>query len=144
MNKDRYDLPCNIAQTLNLIGDRWTMLIIHEILVGQTTFNEIKKALKGLSSKLLSDRLKHLEESGLIVSDLYSEHPPRYRYTLTDSGQELESVFHAMIHWGSRNLDKCYKKLTHASCGHEVDLAYYCPHCEKNVQDLKAAPIPPG
>jgi len=59
--KSRYNLPCNIAQSLNIIGDRWTLLIIHEIFVGQTTFNNIKKALDGLSSNLLSERLKYLE-----------------------------------------------------------------------------------
>ncbi|WP_019537446.1 winged helix-turn-helix transcriptional regulator [Paenibacillus ginsengihumi] len=137
MSKDRYDLPCNIAQTLNIIGDRWTLLIIHEMMIGRTTFNEIKKSLTGLSSKLLSDRLKYLEEAGLIVSALYSEHPPRYRYKLTESGEALETVFNSLIYWGRHHLPKCYKKLIHASCGHEVDISYHCPHCQTNVDDLK-------
>ena len=85
--KERYDLSCNIAQSLNIIGDRWTLLILHELLVGRETFSEIKHHLKGISSKLLSDRLKYLEEAGLLESTLYSAHPPRYRYRLTDSGR---------------------------------------------------------
>lgn len=139
--KDRYDLPCNIAQTLNIIGDRWTLLIIHEILTGNTTFNEIKKALAGISSRLLSERLKFLEESGLISSRLYSEHPPRYEYTATESAKDLEQVFHAIILWGRRHLQKCYKKLVHSDCGHEVEIAYFCPHCQQNVTDVQTAEI---
>ncbi|GBF76297.1 transcriptional regulator [Paenibacillus sp. 598K] len=141
--KARYDLPCNIAQSLNIIGDRWTLLIIHEVLVGRTTFNEIKKALPGLSSKLLSERLKYLEAQGLLASVLYSEHPPRYHYQLTDSGRDLEDVFHALVLWGRRNLQKCYKKLVHRSCGHEVTIAYHCEHCQRQVEDVAVTELAP-
>lgn len=136
--KDRYDLPCNIAQTLNLIGDRWTLLILHELLIGRTTFSEIKKELKGLSSKLLSDRLKYLEEAGLLSAALYSAHPPRYTYTLTESGLALETVFHAFLLWGREHLPKCYKKLVHVKCGHEVRLVCYCDECNE-IADRTAA-----
>ena len=139
--KETYKLPCNIAQTLNLIGDRWTLLIIHEILIGNCTFNEIKKALNGISSNLLSERLKNLEDQGLITSSLYSEHPPRYKYTLTESGQELEIIFNAMIIWGKNNLDKCYKKMVHSTCQHEVEITYYCPHCQKITDDIEVIPL---
>lgn len=141
MKESRYDLPCNIAQTLNIIGDRWTLLVLHEILAGRTTFNEIKKELRGISSNILSDRLKHLEHSGLVISSLYSEHPPRYEYTLTESGHELEGVFNAIILWGRNNLEKCYKKIIHAECKHEVEIAYYCPYCQKNVDELEIVEI---
>ena len=122
--KTRYNLPCNIAQSLNIIGDRWSLLIVHEILNGQNQFNEIKKALPGISSNLLSERLKYLEKQGLIRSDLYSDHPPRYQYTITKSGQELETVFNALIIWGSNHLQKCYKKLIDPETGDEVEIAY--------------------
>ena len=104
--KKTYELPCNIAQSLNVIGDRWTLLIIHDILVGRRNFNELKKSLTGISSNLLSERLKYLEENGLIKSELYSEHPPRYHYTLTESGESLEHVFNALVLWGRNNLKK--------------------------------------
>ena len=137
MRETRYNLPCNIAQTLNLIGDRWTLLVLHEILVGTKTFNDLKKQLLGISSNILSDRLKHLENSGLVRSSLYSEHPPRYEYALTESGKALEPVFNAMVLWGSEHLDPCYKKLVHTTCQHEVEIAYYCPRCEENVTQLE-------
>lgn len=142
MIKQRYPLPCNIAQTLNIVGDRWTLLIIHEILMGNRTFNELKKSLEGISSNLLSDRLKHLEENGLITSSLYSTHPPRLAYMLTESGKDLEDVFNAIIIWGEKNLVKCYKKMIHKECQHEIEIAYYCPSCQTNVEKQDIAIIP--
>jgi len=139
--KPRYDLPCNIAQSLNIIGDRWTLLIIHEILVGQTTFNELKKALNGISANLLSERLKLLEANGLVKSELYSSHPPRYEYTLTQSGEDLEHVFHSFVLWGSKHLDNCYKKLVDTTSGEEVEIAYYSKHTGKIVHDIEAISI---
>lgn len=139
--KPRYDIPCNIAQSLNIIGDRWTLLIIHEILVGNTTFNEIKKSLNGISSNLLSDRLKYLEEEGLLTAELYSSHPPRYRYMLTESGEDLEHVFNSLVVWGSAHLKKCYKKLVDSETGDELEIAYYNKCTGKLVENVKVVPV---
>ncbi|ASS89109.1 transcriptional regulator [Bacillaceae bacterium ZC4] len=139
--KIRYDIPCNIAQSLNIIGDRWTLLIIHEILNGNALFNEIKKALPGISSNLLSERLRYLEEEGLVQSELYSQHPPRYRYVLTQSGKDLEHVFNALIIWGSKHLKKCYKKLIDPATGDEVDIAYYSKKTGELVQNVEVISI---
>lgn len=136
MKEKKYDLPCNIAQTLNIIGDKWTLLVVHEIFAGNSTFNQIKNSLDGISSNLLSDRLKLLERNGLITTKLYSEHPPRYEYTLTNSGKDLEGVFNALILWGKENLEECYKKIIHTPCQHEIEMVYYCPHCKENVEDI--------
>lgn len=84
--KKGYELPCNIAESLNIVGDRWTLLIILQILLGNTTFNGIKHALNGVSASVLAERLRMLEEDALIASRLYSAHPPRYEYRLTPSG----------------------------------------------------------
>lgn len=140
--KENYKLPCNIAQTLNIVGDRWTLLILHEILAGASTFNEIKKGLKGISSNLLSNRLKYLEKSNLVTASLYSDHPPRYSYTLTESGKELEPVFHSLLIWGRNNLEKCYKKLVHEKCHHEVEQTFYCSHCDESVQEENLLVLP--
>lgn len=140
-SKSRYDIPCNIAQSLNIIGDRWTLLIVHEILCGHTLFNEIKKALNGISSNLLSERLKYLEEEGLVKSELYSQHPPRYCYNLTESGKELEHVFNALIIWGSNHLQKCYKKLIDAETGDEVGVAYYSKKTGDRVNNITVIPV---
>lgn len=139
--KPKYNLPCNIAQSLNIIGDRWTLLVIHEILTGRTTFNEIKKALNGISANLLSERLKLLEAEGLVTVKLYSNHPPRYQYMLTKSGEDLEHVFHSFIIWGTKHLDQCYKKLVDTSTGDEVEIAYYSKRTGNIVHDIEAISI---
>ena len=139
--KQKYNLPCNIAQTLNIIGDRWTLLMIHEIMIGNNTFNEIKRALNGISANVLSERLKLIESQGLIQSELYSEHPPRYKYTLTKSGEDLEHTLHALVIWGASHLDPCYKKLVNSKTGEEVKLAYYSTTTGEIVHDVKAISI---
>lgn len=131
--KSLYDLPCNIAQALNIIGDKWTLLILRQIMMGHDTYSDILQNLEGIPTNLLSDRLKTLAEDELIMLKLYQEHPPRYRYIMTESGMDLTDVFNSIILWGERNLKKCHKKLTHSECGHKIEMAYYCPTCGKNI-----------
>jgi DNA-binding HxlR family transcriptional regulator len=116
-------------------------LIVHEILNGHTTFNEIKKELKGISSNLLSERLKYLEEEGLIKAELYTNHPPRYRYTLTKSGEELEDVFNSLIIWGSSHLKKCYKRIVDATTGDDIGIAYYNKKTGELVDNIQVIPF---
>lgn len=131
--KNHYDLPCNMAQTLNIIGDKWTLLILHEMLMQPRTYKELLETLEGIPSNLLSGRLKSLEADGLILSKLYQSHPPRYHYQLTESGKDLGDVFNSLILWGQKNLQKCYRKLVHTSCKHPIELQYYCPQCNTAV-----------
>ena len=131
--KNLYNLPCNIAQTLNMIGDKWTLLILYQLMTGHDTYKEMQENLEGIPSNLLSDRLKCLETNNLATISLYQTHPPRYRYVLTESGKDLGDVFNSIILWGEKNLTKCYKQLAHTECGYKVDLQYYCPHCAKTI-----------
>ena len=133
--KASYHLPCNIAQTLNLIGDKWSLLILHELSIGHQTYNEIQGGLTGIPTNLLSARLKELEEDGRLNSALYQAHPPRYRYTLTESGADLYHVFYSLILWGEKYLqDKCYKRLVHKDCGSSIEVQYVCPHCQQVLE----------
>jgi DNA-binding HxlR family transcriptional regulator len=142
--KNLYNLPCNIAQTLNIIGDKWTLLILRQLMVGHTTYKDIQDNLEGIPSNLLSDRLKCLEMDELITSVLYQAHPPRYRYDLTESGKDLGDVFNSIILWGEKNLRKCHKQLTHKDCGHKIELQYYCSHCGKQIskEDISVSEEP--
>ena len=137
--KNTYSLPCNIAQTLNLIGDRWSLLILHRLLNGNGTYKELQDSLTGIPSNLLSERLKTLEADGLVKSELYREHPPRYRYMLTQSGSELDDVFNAIVIWGQKNLKTCYKRLVHDECGGDIEHRYYCPKCNKTITSNELA-----
>lgn len=129
--KNQYELPCNIAQTLNIIGDKWTLLIVHEIMLGDKSYNELLSKLTGIASNLLSGRLKSLEEDGIIKGELYQKHPPRYKYTLTEKGRDLKDVFNSIILWGSKHLDKCYKNLVDKKTGHKVEIKYYLPETKE-------------
>lgn len=131
--KHTYPFPCNIAQTLNIIGDKWTLLILRQIMIGHDTYKEIQEHLEGIPSNLLSERLKSLETDALVVSELYQNHPPRYRYLLTDSGKDLIDIFYSLIMWGEKHLQVCYKQLNHKECGHKIVHQYYCPECNKAV-----------
>ena len=129
--KNQYELPCNIAQTLNIIGDKWTLLIVHEIMLEDKSYNELLSKLTGIASNLLSGRLKSLEEDGIIKGELYQKHPPRYKYTLTEKGRDLEDVFNSIILWGSKHLDKCYKNLVDKKTGPKVEIKYYLPETKE-------------
>lgn len=99
-----YQQFCPIALTLDVIGERWTMLIIRDLYFGRTRFNDLLAASRGMSTKILSERLKLLEQHGLVRREVYSEHPLRAEYHLTDRGMSLEPVLNAIGMWGGQNL----------------------------------------
>ena len=96
-----YGLDCPVARTLDLIGDRWTILILRDLFLFKTRrFQDFSDALPGLTPSVLSGRLKELEERGIVESRLYSDHPPRGEYLLTDKGRTLGPVLKALRQWG--------------------------------------------
>ena len=99
-----YDQHCPIAMTLDIIGERWTIIIIRDLYFGRSRFNELLEASPGMSTKILSERLKLLEAHGLVERRVYSEHPLRAEYTLTERGLSLEPVLNAIGEWGGRHL----------------------------------------
>ncbi len=101
-----YDQTCPIARTLDIIGDRWTLLIVRDLFMGKTRYNEFLASSPGLPSKLLSDRLKKLEQHDLVERVVYSEHPLRAEYRLTDEGRSLAPVIEEIVRWG---LDHCFE-----------------------------------
>ena len=132
MPKD-YRQACPVAKTLELIGDRWTLLIVRDLLPGTRRFQDLLAGLPGLAPNVLSDRLKLMETHGLVARRFYSEHPPRAEYALTEKGKELGVVVGALAAWGSRHVHR-QTALVHAGCGHPVKLGYYCPDCGAGVR----------
>lgn len=91
---------CPVARTLDVVGERWTMLVLRELSWGRKRFSELLETLSGISTNLLSDRLKRLEENGMVERVFYSDHPPRAQYRLTEKGRAFVPVLVAMRAYG--------------------------------------------
>jgi len=95
---------CPIARSLAVIGDRWTILILRDLVrFGPRKFQDLQHSLSGISPNTLSLRLKRLEEAGVVERRFYEQHPPRAEYVLTDVGRELRPVLKALFEWGERH-----------------------------------------
>jgi DNA-binding HxlR family transcriptional regulator len=100
-----YNLSCTIAQTLDVVGDRWTLLIIRDLMAGLHRYNDILESCSGMSPNVLSDRLKRLEAEGLVNRNYFKELPPRVEYTLTEKGWAVRPILLSMIDWGRAYVD---------------------------------------
>jgi DNA-binding HxlR family transcriptional regulator len=96
---------CPVACTLDLIGDRWTLLIVRDLLKGKHRFSEFLGSGEGIKTNILAERLKRLERAGLVERSPYQERPPRYEYHLTETGRSLGPVVKTLYAWGSAFLD---------------------------------------
>jgi DNA-binding HxlR family transcriptional regulator len=91
---------CPVACTLDLIGDRWTLLIIRDLFKQKHRFSQFLESGEGIKTNILAERLKRLEGAGLVERTRYQEHPPRYEYHLTPAGRSLSPVLKAIYTWG--------------------------------------------
>lgn len=97
------NLPaCPVETTLTLIGDKWKVLILRDLLPGAKRFGELKKSIGGVSQKVLTAQLRQMEDSGLLIRTVYPEVPPRVEYALTDLGHSLKPILDAMQDWGEK------------------------------------------
>ena len=91
---------CPVACTLDLLGDRWTLLVIRDLMRGKRRFGEFAASAERIPTNILAERLKRLEGAGLVETTAYTQHPPRFDYHLTERGWSLEPVMDAMARWG--------------------------------------------
>jgi DNA-binding HxlR family transcriptional regulator len=103
LKRDYEGQVCSIARALEVVGDRWTLLIIRDVILGRTRFDELADSL-GVASNVLSDRLNRLVAEGVLERVAYSERPERFEYRLTTKGRELGLVLIALMQWGDRHL----------------------------------------
>lgn len=104
------ELPeCDVATTVALIGSKWKLLILRNLLMRPWRFNELKKNLEGISQKVLTDSLRSLEEDGLVIRTVYPEVPPRVEYSLSQLGQSIHPILDAMEAWGGEYKKKVTK-----------------------------------
>jgi DNA-binding HxlR family transcriptional regulator len=128
----RYGQHCPVAKSLDLVGERWTLLIVRDLLGGPARFQDLRAQLSGVPPKLLTDRLRRLERQGLVAREPYSTRPLRAAYALTERGRELGVVVGALATWGRRLVGR-RSGPRHVACGHPVEMRQYCPHCDAQV-----------
>lgn len=109
MNKELPDCPVEI--TLQLIGDKWKVLIMRDLLTGTKRFGELKKSLGCITQKVLTSNLRAMEASGLVIRKVYAEVPPRVEYTLTETGYSLKPILDCMVEWGSAYKNNYFKSI---------------------------------
>lgn len=127
---------CPIAHATDLIGDRWSMLIVRELLFGPSRFQDLQ-VQTGATSQMLAARLKRLQADGLAQRRAYSQRPPRYEYELTPKGVQLMPVILALRTWGERWCKPegapTATRMFHRACGSELDLDGRCPTCNSLI-----------
>ena len=100
--KNLKSLPaCPVETTLTLIGDKWKVLILRDLMPGTKRFGELKKSIGDVSQKVLTSQLRDMEKNGLVTRTVYAEVPPRVEYSLTELGKSLKPILDAMWNWGS-------------------------------------------
>lgn len=100
-SRPKVDL-CPVTETAKIIGKKWYLIILHELTRTPMGFNDLKRAVRGISAKVLSENLAELEARGLLSRSVYSDSPMRVEYALTDKGRELDGIFLSMRVWGER------------------------------------------
>jgi len=100
-----YNHPCLIAQTLDILGDRWTLLVLRDLMAGLHRYTDVLESCSGMSPNVLSDRLKRLEAAGLVERTYHRELPPRVDYTLTEQGWAVRPILLSLIEWGRQFLE---------------------------------------
>ena len=139
MLKNTYEgQACSIARSLELIGERWTLLIVRDIFRGLRRFDDMQKSL-GIARNVLTNRLERLIDEGILEKRQYQEHPPRYEYFLTEKGIDLWPVLVSLIKWGDKyepfgGFDGLPPVvIRHKQCEGEVDEHFTCTACGERV-----------
>ncbi len=129
-----------LAEALTSVGDRWTLLIVAALLDGPRRFGDLQRELPGIAANILTQRLRNLEAQGLVLAERYSERPPRFVYELGASGRELAGALRLLSDWGARHRDDVDAP-RHSACGTPLEAVWYCPTCERPVEDEDAADV---
>jgi len=126
-----YGQFCSIARALDLLGERWTLLVVRELLCGSRRFGEIQRGIPRISRTMLSARLRELTDAGAIESRDGAAGP---EYELTAAGHELADALRLLAEWGGRHSPGA-EAPRHAVCGAPLETRWYCPSCERTVGD---------
>jgi len=139
------DMNCSIAKSIEVIGERWTMLVLREVFLGTRRFEDFRRRL-GIARNILADRLDGLVDEGILERRLYQDRPERYEYRLTEKGRDFYHVIMAIKRWGDRweAGQEGPPVLTRHVCGAIIDPVPTCPHCgvEVHPREMRWEPGP--
>ncbi len=139
------DQNCSIARALEVIGERWTLLVMREVLLGRRRFAELQRNT-GIAKNILSDRLQTLVEQGVLERRQYSESPEAHEYWPTAKGVDVAPVLVALLQWGDAYAapDGPPRVYVHTACGHDADPELHCSYCGERIapRELKVRPGP--
>ena len=136
---------CTVARTLDVIGDRWSLLILRDAFYGIRRFDDFVSDL-GIARNILAARLNRFVDQGVVERRRYADRPPRDEYHLTERGRDLLPVLLALMRWGDRWTTDGDPpvRLEHRRCGHVLEPALVCDHCRQDLtwRDLRIDPLP--
>jgi DNA-binding HxlR family transcriptional regulator len=139
--------PCSIADTLALVGEKYSLLVLREVCLGNGRFDQLVRNI-GAPRDILAGRLRRLVDAGILTKRVYSERPQRFEYRPTPAGLELEPVLLTLMAWGDRHLrgDEGRPMVLEHACGHALSPVVTCRTCGEAVrhEDLTARPQAPG
>lgn len=95
---------CPVAGALDIVGDKWSLLLVRDMRFGKRTYGDFAASPEGIPTNILADRLRRLEEAGIVEREMYQQHPPRFAYALTEKGRDLGEVLAAFVRWGKKHL----------------------------------------
>ena len=135
--------PCSIQRSLDILGDRWTILIMRDAFRGIRRFDEFRRDLD-IARPVLTDRLHRLVDAGVLVKRQYCQRPPRFEYRLTEKGAALSPALVALMRWGDDWLsdDGPPTVLVHDVCGQPLDQTFVCWHCDETFLPAEIASRP--
>jgi len=139
------EMACSVAQSLEVVGEWWSLMIVRDALFGVSRFEDFQRRL-GIARNVLAQRLDHLVDHGVLERVPYQDNPVRYDYRLTPAGRDLWPVLDALRQWGDRwhAPDGPPVEMVHRPCGHRVALVPTCPECGQRAhrRDLRMVPGP--
>lgn len=145
LNRTYDSQNCSVARSLEIVGERWSLLIVRDLMLGYFRFDELQQRL-GIARNVLASRLEFLVEEGVVERRLYQERPPRYEYHLTAKGKDLWPVILGLVSWGDKHLQPKSGPpivVVHRECGGRVNDRRICGRCGKELT-LRDTAVRPG
>lgn len=138
-------LECAVANTVEILGDAWTVLVLRDAFLGVRRFEKFVESL-GIARNTLTDRLQRLTRAGMLTADPYQENPIRYEYRLTEKGKDLFDILMTLWAYGERwdpPDDPNHQRAVHVDCGHEANAVAHCDQCGERLTRRNVRIVPP-